>query len=87
MPRLRVGSIVIRVDDLELEASFWAAALGYERRVDDSDDVVLLFPPDRKGPNLSLDAHGAAPRVPPRVCSPGSTATCTRRTRPPRSPG
>lgn len=64
---LRVGSIVLRVDDLELEAAFWSAALGYERRVDDSDDFVLLYPPDRQGPNLSLDAHSAAPRVPPRI--------------------
>lgn len=65
--RLRVGSIVIRVDDLEREAAFWTAALGYERRVDDSTDFALLHPPDRQGPNLSLDAYPAAERVPPRI--------------------
>ena len=37
---LRVGSVVIRVDDLERQTAFWSAALGYERRIDDSDDFV-----------------------------------------------
>jgi catechol 2,3-dioxygenase-like lactoylglutathione lyase family enzyme len=64
---IRVGSIVIRVDDLELEARFWAAALGYLRREEDSDDFALLYPRDRAGPNLSLDAYRAAARVPPRI--------------------
>ena len=35
---LRVGSIVIRVDDLERQAEFWAAALDYQRRPVYSDD-------------------------------------------------
>ena len=30
---LRVGSIVLRVDDLQRQADFWEAALGYERHV------------------------------------------------------
>ncbi len=64
---IRVGSIVIRVDDLELEAAFWSAALDYARRADDSDDFVLLHPRDGVGPNISLDAYRAAPRVPPRI--------------------
>ena len=64
---LKVGSIVIRVDDLERQAAFWTAALGYERRVEDSDDFALLYPPDRDGPNVSLDLHPAASRVPPRI--------------------
>ena len=29
---IRVGSIVIRVDDIERQTAFWSAALGYERR-------------------------------------------------------
>ncbi|HKF84743.1 MAG TPA: VOC family protein [Candidatus Limnocylindrales bacterium] len=64
---LRVGSIVLRVDDIELEAGFWTAALGYERRAGDSDDFALLYPPDGLGPNMSLDAYRAAERVPPRI--------------------
>ena len=47
-PTVRVGSIVIRVDDLERQAAFWQAALGYERRPGDADDFVLLHPKDRR---------------------------------------
>jgi catechol 2,3-dioxygenase-like lactoylglutathione lyase family enzyme len=64
---LRIGSIVLRVDDLEREAAFWEAALGYVRRPEDSNDFLLLRPRDGAGPNLSLDLHHAAPRVPPRI--------------------
>lgn len=64
---IRVGSIVLRVDDLERESAFWAAALAYERRIDDSDDFALLYPRDGVGPNLALDLHAASPRVPPRI--------------------
>lgn len=64
---IRVGSVVIRVDDLERQAQFWQQALDYERRVDDSDDFVLLFPRDGKGPNVSLDQHHSSVQVPPRI--------------------
>ncbi len=64
---LRVGSIVIRVDDLERQAAFWQAALGYERRIDDSDDFALLYPSDGVGPNVSLDAVPSEAQVPPRI--------------------
>jgi catechol 2,3-dioxygenase-like lactoylglutathione lyase family enzyme len=64
---IRVGSIVIRVDDLEGQKAFWAAALGYLAREGDDDDFALLYPPDRSGPNVSLDAHHADVQVPPRI--------------------
>jgi predicted enzyme related to lactoylglutathione lyase len=64
---IRVGSIVVRVDDLEREASFWEAALDYERRPDHSDDFVLLRPKDGVGPNLSLDQVPSRLQVPPRI--------------------
>lgn len=64
---LRIGSIVLRVDDIEREATFWEAALDYERRPGDDDDFALLRPRDGRGPNLSLDRHAAGPRVPPRI--------------------
>jgi len=67
-PRLRVGSIVLRVDDLERQAAFWEAALGYERRADaQSDDFILLRPRDGVGPNLSLDQVPSRVQVPPRI--------------------
>ena len=50
---LRVGSIVIRVDDLERQAAFWSAALDDVRREETSDDFVLLHPRDGLGPNVA----------------------------------
>ena len=64
---IRVGSIVIRVDDLEKQAEFWQRALGYQRRAGDSDDFVLLYPADGTGPNVSLDRVPAEVQVPPRI--------------------
>lgn len=64
---LRVGSIVLRVDDLARQTKFWTAALDYLARQDTSDDFVLLYPRDGSGPNLSLDLHPGAARVPPRI--------------------
>jgi predicted enzyme related to lactoylglutathione lyase len=65
---IRVGSIVIRVDDLELQTKFWAAALDYVPRQGPSDDdFVLLRPREGLGPNLSLDRVRSALQIPPRI--------------------
>ena len=64
---IRVGSIVLRVDDLRRQTEFWAAALDYVARQDDSDDFVLLRPRDGVGPNLSLDMHHSEAPTPPRI--------------------
>jgi catechol 2,3-dioxygenase-like lactoylglutathione lyase family enzyme len=64
---LRIGSIVLRVDDLERQAAFWEAALGYVRRDETSDDFVLLRPRDGVGPNLSLDLARSTVQLPPRI--------------------
>jgi catechol 2,3-dioxygenase-like lactoylglutathione lyase family enzyme len=65
---ISIGSIVLRVDDLDREAAFWCAALDYVRRPEaDDHDFALLTPTDGSGPNLSLDLHAAASRVPPRI--------------------
>lgn len=65
---LRIGSIVLRVDDLRRQTEFWQAALGYVRRDDGaSDDFVLLGPPDEIGPHLSLDQVRSALQIPPRL--------------------
>ncbi len=63
---LRVGSIVVRVDDLQRQTEFWAAALDYVPRPDPSDDFVLLRR-DGVGPNVSLDRHDSEVQVPPRI--------------------
>jgi catechol 2,3-dioxygenase-like lactoylglutathione lyase family enzyme len=64
---IRVGSIVLRVDDLQRQTEFWEAALDYVRRVGDSDDFVLLRPRDGVGPNLSLDCVRSTLQIPPRI--------------------
>jgi catechol 2,3-dioxygenase-like lactoylglutathione lyase family enzyme len=64
---LRIGSIVIRVDDLELQTEFWEAALGYVRRIDRADDFILLGPSDGAGPHVSLDRVRSTVQIPPRI--------------------
>jgi catechol 2,3-dioxygenase-like lactoylglutathione lyase family enzyme len=65
---IRVGSIVLRVDDLKRETEFWEAALHYVRRGEgDSDDFVLLRPRDGVGPNVSLDRVRSNLQIPPRI--------------------
>jgi hypothetical protein len=51
---IRIGSIVLRVDDLERQTAFWTAALDYVPRDEASDDFVLLRPKNGVGPNVSL---------------------------------
>ena len=64
---IRVGSIVIRVDDLERQAAFWTAALDYIRREGDDDTFALLRPRSGSGPNVSLDRVRSSLTIPPRI--------------------
>ena len=64
---LRVGSIVLRVDDLQRQTAFWAAALDYVPRQETSDDFQLLRPRDGLGPNVSLDRVRSTLQQPPRI--------------------
>jgi predicted enzyme related to lactoylglutathione lyase len=64
---VRVGSIVLRVDNLQRQAAFWEAALDYVPREEQSDDFMLLRPRDGVGPNLSLDRAHSVVQVPPRI--------------------
>ena len=64
---LSIGSIVIRVTDLERMAAFWSAALHYVPREENDDDFVLLRPPNGIGPNVSLDQHPSRYELPPRI--------------------
>jgi catechol 2,3-dioxygenase-like lactoylglutathione lyase family enzyme len=64
---IRVGSIVLRVDDLQRQAEFWAAALDYVPREENDDDFILLRPKDGVGPNFSLDLQRSELKVPPRI--------------------
>ena len=64
---IRVGSIVLRVDDLARQREFWMAALDYVAREEASDDFALLRPRNGVGPNLSLDRVRSTVQVPPRI--------------------
>ncbi|MDQ6713391.1 MAG: VOC family protein [Candidatus Dormibacteraeota bacterium] len=64
---IRIGSIVLRVDDLQRQLAFWEKALDYVRRESDSDDFVLLRSRDGAGPNLSLDRVHSTAQLPPRI--------------------
>lgn len=64
---LNVGSIVIRVDDLESQKRFWTKALDYVPREGDDDDFALLRPRNGVGPNVSLDQHHSEVHLPPRI--------------------
>jgi catechol-2,3-dioxygenase len=55
---LRIGSIVLRVDDLERQTEFWEAALGYERRDEESDD----FTPQARHCSASTSTRRLRPR-------------------------
>jgi catechol 2,3-dioxygenase-like lactoylglutathione lyase family enzyme len=64
---ITIGSIVIRVDDLERQTAFWTAALDYLPRDGDDDDFALLRPRSGTGPNVSLDRVRSALQIPPRI--------------------
>jgi catechol 2,3-dioxygenase-like lactoylglutathione lyase family enzyme len=63
---VRIGSIVLRVDDLRRQLEFWSAALGYEPGIEEPD-FALLRPRSGAGPNLSLDAMRSELHLPPRI--------------------
>jgi len=64
---LIVGSIVIRVTDLDSQVEFWSAALDYEQRPDRDPDFVLLRPRSGAGPNVALALRESQRVLPPRI--------------------
>jgi len=64
---IRIGSVVLRVDDLTRQRAFWTAALDYVPREGDGDDFALLRPRTGVGPNLSLDRVRSTLQLPPRI--------------------
>jgi predicted enzyme related to lactoylglutathione lyase len=64
---LVVGSIVIRVDDIESQTDFWSETLDYVVREPSSADFVVLRPRGRPGPHVSLDAQRSQRVLPPRM--------------------
>jgi catechol 2,3-dioxygenase-like lactoylglutathione lyase family enzyme len=64
---ISIGSIVIRVDDLQRQLDFWTAALDYVPRQPPGEDFVVLKPRNGGGPNVSLDRVPSTVQVPPRI--------------------
>lgn len=64
---LTVGSVVIRVNDLQRQIQFWTAALSYEVREPIDSDFALLRPSQGGGPNVSLDAQPSERVLSPRI--------------------
>ena len=66
---LRVGSVVIRVDDLDRMVEFWSRALDYVPRdaVEPGADSIVLRPRATDGPNVTLDRWFAPVQVPPKL--------------------
>jgi catechol 2,3-dioxygenase-like lactoylglutathione lyase family enzyme len=65
-PRLRVGSIVLRVQDLDRQLRFWCAALDYVPRDEPEPDWVVLRPRVGDAVNISLDQRRSRYELPPR---------------------
>jgi catechol 2,3-dioxygenase-like lactoylglutathione lyase family enzyme len=65
---LRIGSIVIRVVDLDRQVGFWSAALDYDVgwRAP-AGDFAILRPREGNGPNVSLDCARSEVHLPPRI--------------------
>ncbi len=63
---LSIGSIVLRVDDVQRQAAFWAAALDYVLREEPDDSSQMLCPRHGVGPNLNLDRRPSDALIPPR---------------------
>ncbi len=64
---LTIGSVVIRVDDVERQKAFWTAALDYVARDGDDEGFALLHPRSGDGPNVSLDRVRSTLQIPPRI--------------------
>ena len=66
---LRIGTVVLGVDDFARAVSFWTAALGYvpKRPIVDADDYMILVPAAGEGTHLALDTSRTPAQEHPRV--------------------
>jgi predicted enzyme related to lactoylglutathione lyase len=54
---LKIGSFVINCNDFDGTIAFWRQALGYEPpHVSDEGDFAILRDPERRSPNVSVQA-------------------------------
>jgi catechol 2,3-dioxygenase-like lactoylglutathione lyase family enzyme len=66
---LRMGTVVVGVDDLPRAVAFWTTALGFVPRdaVQPGDDFVFLVPPDGAGLRLGLMTSETPVQEHPRI--------------------
>lgn len=65
---LRIGTVVVGVDDMGRAARFWQQALGYVPRDEVEDDWTVLIPSDgRPGTHLALQLSETPVQERPRI--------------------
>jgi catechol 2,3-dioxygenase-like lactoylglutathione lyase family enzyme len=66
---LKVGTVVIGVEDFGRAVEFWSRALNYrpKREIGDDDDFMILVPVEGDGAHLAIDVSGSPPDPHPRV--------------------
>jgi len=66
---LRVGTVVMGVEDIRRAVAFWTAALDYvpQRPLADGDDFMILVPAQGAGTHLALDVSESPVQEHPRV--------------------
>jgi catechol 2,3-dioxygenase-like lactoylglutathione lyase family enzyme len=64
---LRIGTVVLGVEDVHRAAAFWTRALGYVPRDEIEDDWAVLLPPDGQGAGLALGRSDTPVQPRPRV--------------------
>lgn len=65
---LHIGVVALGVSDVGRAASFWCAALGYEKREDGFGGwSMVLVPPDGFGTKIALQRSETPPQDHPRV--------------------
>lgn len=69
---LRIGTIVLTVEDIARASAFWTATLGYRHRSAPSDDWTILDPPEKthwsgQEASIALSVTGYPQHYPPRI--------------------
>lgn len=66
---LRLGSVVLGVDDVERAVSFWSEALGYSpvRFPDTDNEFTILVPPSGEGTRVALQRSDTPVQQHPRI--------------------
>ena len=66
---IRLGTVVLGVDDIDRALTFWSRVLGYEivRFPDDDNEFTILIPPSGEGTRVALQRADTPPQERPRV--------------------